>query len=209
MAKKISFARKAGRVIKSIVKIALVLVLSALMALGNTTLPTYARMINDMMGYEQSWDNSKVNTAGLDLDYNKTDRTKDTIKDAERSLDEQIAAEGYVLLKNSGNAMPFAQGTTFSFFGESGKTLASSFAGGSGSYDSLNSAFEAEGMSVNKTLEDFYTTGAGKDYALGKGSVGWGDSEDFSINECPLSVLQGADGVLDSAQGTVVSALLV
>lgn len=208
MAKKISFARKAGRVIKSIVKIALVLVLSALMALGNTTLPTYARMINDMMGYEQSWDNSKVNTAGLDLNYNKTDRTKDTIKDAERSLDEQIAAEGYVLLKNSGNAMPFAQGTTFSFFGESGKTLAgqtlaSSSTGGSGSYDSLNSAFEAEGMSVNKTLEDFYMKGAGKDYALGKGSVGWGDSEDFSINECPLSVLQGADGVLDSAQGTV------
>lgn len=149
-----------------------------------------------------------MDTAGLDLEYNKADYTTDTIKDAEKSLDEQIAGEGYVLLKNDGNTMPFARGTTFSFFGESGKTLsgqttASSYLGTSDSYDSLNEAFEAEGMNVNATLEDFYLTGAGKDYSLGKGSISWGDAEDFSINECPLSVLQGSDGVLDSAKGTV------
>jgi len=59
-----------------------------------------------------------------------------------------------VLLKNDAKTMPFAAGTTFSFFGESsrsltGQTTASSYLGGSGSYDGLNAAFAAEGMNVN------------------------------------------------------------
>ena len=116
MARKISTARKVGRVIKSILKIVLVIILAALMALGNGVLPGYARMVNVMLGYEQSWDNSKTDTTGLDLEYNKADYATDTIKDAEKALDEQLAAEGYVLLKNDGDTMPFASGTTFSFF---------------------------------------------------------------------------------------------
>ena len=196
MARKISTARKVGRVIKSILKIVLVIILAALMALGNGVLPGYARMVNVMLGYEQSWDNSKTDTTGLDLEYNKADYATDTIKDAEKALDEQLAAEGYVLLKNDGDTMPFASGTTFSFFGESSRSAFSS-------YDKLNAAFESEGFSVNQTLEDFYSKGAGKDYKLGAGSVSFGDSEDFSINECPLSVVQSSDGVLDSAEGTV------
>ena len=41
----------------------------------------------------------------------------------------------------------------------------------------------------------------GKDYVMGPGSVSYGDDEDFSINECPLSVMRDA-GVLDSMEGT-------
>ena len=44
-------------------------------------------------------------------------------------------------------------------------------------------------------------TGAGKDNALGAGSIGYGVGEDFSINECPLSVMEDS-GVLASAEGT-------
>lgn len=54
MAKRISTARKVGRVIKSVLKTVLVVLLSALMVAGNTVLPTYARMLNNMLGYEQS-----------------------------------------------------------------------------------------------------------------------------------------------------------
>ena len=63
MAKQISTARKVGRVIKSIVKIALVLVLVVLMAAGNLVLPSYDRMVNSMLnGFDQSWDNSNAST---------------------------------------------------------------------------------------------------------------------------------------------------
>lgn len=132
MAKQISTARKVGRVVKSVLKVAVALVLVALLCVGNIVVPSVIsgmempRMINNILGYEQSWDNSGVNDDGLDLEYYKADYTSETIKDAERALDEQIAAEGYVLLQNDAESLPLAEGTTLSFFGESVKTLSSS-----------------------------------------------------------------------------------
>lgn len=202
----VSRARKVGRVIKTILKSALVVVLAALMVAVNMLLPGYSRMLNNMTGINQSWNNT-VSTDGVDLQYNKADYTKDTIGDAEKALDQQIAAEGIVMLKNDDNALPYAAGTTFSFFGENSKLLGASqsimsmVTGSKPTSDALNSALEAEGFSVNTTLQDFYANGAGKDYSMGSGSVSFGDGEDFSINECPLSVMQDA-GVLDSTKGT-------
>ena len=42
-----------------------------------------------------------------------------------------------------------------------------------------------------------------RDYGLGVGSVSYGDDEDFSINECPLSVMKAEPGLTDSMKNTV------
>ena len=209
MAKQISTARKVGRVIKSILKLALAFVLAALMAAGNLVLPGFSRMGNSFLGgYSQSWDNSNLNTAGLDLDYNKPDYDSESIKDAEKDLDRRLAAEGVVLAQNDGDALPLAKGTKLSFFGANSRTLGSAQSmltaatgGSSSSSAALNAALEAHGLSANTTLQEFYSEGAGKDYVQGAGSVSFGDAEDFRLNECPISVMQGA-GVLDSAKDT-------
>ena len=94
VAKQVSTARKVGRVVKSVLKVAVALVLVALLCVGNIVVPSVIsglempRMINNILGYEQSWDNSGVDDDGLDLEYYKADYTSETIKDAERALDE-------------------------------------------------------------------------------------------------------------------------
>ena len=212
MAKQISTARKVGRVVKTVLKSVVAVVLVALLGVNNLVLPGlysgFDRMVDSMLGYEQSWDNSGVNADGLDLDYNKADyQSVDELKAAAEELDKQIAAEGYVLLQNEDESLPLPEGTTLSFFGESVKSLAASqsmmtmVTGSAADTSALASALEAHGLSANQELLDFYTTGAGKDYAMGAGSISFGDDEDFSINECPLSVLE-ENGVLDSAEGT-------
>ena len=52
-----------------------------------------------MLGYKKSWDNSKVQTDGLNLDYNTSDYTADNIGAAEADLTDRINSEGVVLLK--------------------------------------------------------------------------------------------------------------
>ena len=211
MAKKVSTARKVGRVVKTILKTVLVLVLSAVMVAMNVIVPSQGmivRMANNMLGYQQGW-TTPDGAKDVDAEYYKSDFTADEIADAEKALDTQIASEGYVLLKNDDATMPFAEGTTFSFFSENVKNLTATqslmtqFLGASGDENKLAASFEAEGLHVNDTLMEFYTKGAGAAYTMGSGSIGFGASEDFAINECPLSELEAADGVLDSAKGTV------
>ena len=213
MAKQISTARKVGRVVKSVVKVAVAVVFVALLAVNNFVLPGlysgFSRMVDSMLGYEQSWDNGGVDASGLDLDYNKADYASvDELKAAAGELDKQIAAEGYVLLQNEGESLPLAEGTTLSFFSESVKNLTSSQSmvsqltgGGKVDNSTFLSTFAAHGLTVNEELLDFYTSGEGAAYTMGSGSISFGDDEDFSINECPLSVMEES-GVLASAEGT-------
>ena len=176
---------------------------------ANTILPNYSQVINSYLGVEQGWDNSGVNTDGLDLQYNKADYTREEIAEPERSLDERIAAEGIVLLKNDDASLPLAAGTTLSFVGGNARDLGAGSAGILASLtgaegetvDVVTPAMEAAGLQVNGTLVEFYASGAGSEYVLGPGSVSYGDSEDFSINECPLSVME-SEGVLGSLEGT-------
>ena len=211
MAKQISTARKVGRVIKSILKTVVAIVLVVAMVGGNLMISTvgasYSRMINELLGIEQSWNNSGVDTSGVDTEYNKADYTSDTIGDAQSSFDKQLTAEGIVLAQNDDNSLPLAAGTTLTFFGGNSRTLggstslAASYLGGSNGGEALANALSAHGLSVNQTMSDFYGTGAGSSYVLGTGSQSYGKGEDFRINECPLSVLE-ENGVLDSAAGT-------
>ena len=87
--------------------------------------------------------------------------------------------------------MPYSTDTTFSFVSHS----AVSYIGGN--KVDMKTAFEDAGFGVNEDLWKFYSEGNGKDYGLGVGSVSYGDDEDFSINECPLSVMQAEPGLTD------------
>lgn len=200
--------RSAKRIVGIVVSAVLAVALVAVVVAANTVLPKFNQIINSYFGVEQSWDNSDANTDGLDLTYNKADYDRGSIAEAEKTLDKEISGEGYVLLKNDGS-LPLSQGTTLSFvsgnsrdFGVKAKSMLETTLGiEGGSTDALTPAMEQAGFSVNKTLTDFYANGKGKDYVMGPGSVSYGDDEDFSINECPLSVMRDA-GVLDSMENT-------
>ena len=200
--------RSAKRIVGIVVSCVLAVALVAVIVAANTVLPKFNQIINSYFGVEQSWDNSEAATDGLDLTYNKADYDRGSIAEAEKTLDKEISGEGYVLLKNDGS-LPLEKGTTLSFvsgnsrsLGVKAKSMLETTLGiEGGSTDALTPAMEQAGFSVNKTLTDFYANGKGKGYVMGPGSVSYGDDEDFSINECPLSVMRDA-GVLDSMENT-------
>lgn len=207
--------KKAGRfpIVRTVVSGILIVALVAVMVAGNMLIPENKNVINAYLG-----DTSTASiilpdsyTEDLDLEYNKCDYTPEEMEQAEHALGQKLVGEGVVLLKNEDHFMPFGQNTTFSFFGRSSTKIVSNalydvmlqmgFSPNPG--ETLNTAFTAAGFKVNQTLWDFYDSGNGSSYGLGPGSVRFGESEDFSINECPLSELKKESGLLDSAKNTV------
>ncbi|SFC65913.1 glycoside hydrolase family 3 N-terminal domain-containing protein [Butyrivibrio sp. YAB3001] len=186
-----------GTIIRSILIVFLAMIIVAL----NSILPNYARMADSMIGgINTKKDNSKVDTTGLDLEYNKADYTKDSIKEAEAELHQRIADEGTILLSNEESALPKAADSVFSFFSVNSATVTAngSMTGGR----SLKDIFSNAGVALNTELFEFYKEQS-KNYGLGSGSISYGDVEDFSINEVPLSVLLENGSVMDSVKGTV------
>lgn len=194
----------------SSILIALILVV---VIVANMMIPPNLSVINGTLGDKTTISIKQPDSynESLDLQYNKADFTPEEMAAAERALNEQIAGEGIVLLKNDDNTMPFSTDTTFSFFGRSALKLV-----GNSLYETLlalgfptdpgatlKTAFQESGFSINETLWSFYESGNGSGYGLGVGSLNYGESEDFSINECPLDVMKAESGLLDSAQGTV------
>lgn len=195
--------QKALLALRTLVCGVLVAVLLAGIVGVNTLVPSFDRMGNSILnGFDRRIDNSKAKTDGLDLQYNKPDYTRDAIGAAEDDLAGRIAAEGVVLLENRDGVLPMAADTTFSLVSVNSATVK---AGGGllGGGVDLKTLFQNTGVGLNDTLWDFYANGGGKGYGLATGSISFGDAEDFRINECPLSVMQGAEGVLDSLNGTV------
>ena len=85
------------------------------------------------------------------------------------ALTQQVEAEGAALLMNNNNALPLTADAKVSTFSSSSVNLVY---GGTGSgnidastADTLRTALEKVGVTVNPTLWDFYTVGAGKDYS--------------------------------------------
>lgn len=204
--------KKVGKMILSIFKWSLLTIISllsiGLIMFGNIILPSSSKMGNNFLGYDKGWDNSKVDTSGLDLQYTVSDYTKDDIPKATKELSTEIAQEGVVLLKNDKESLPLAKDTEISFFGVNSRRGQSNASGvvallgtflGSGSTD-LKSNFEQAGFSVNDTLWNYYQEN-GDGYGLSEGSISYGDAENFAINELPLEKLEKAS-VLDSAKGT-------
>ena len=165
----------------------------------------YDAVIRDFMGVIGKTNVSEVND-GLDKAYNK--KKFDTVKeldDYEKELVRDIGGEGYVLLKNDGASLPLKASSKVSLFSHSSTDiLAGDTGSGTGAVNvNMKEAFSAQGFEVNQKLWDFYTSGRGKNYIRGTGSVNYGHGEEtWVINECPLSVLQSESGLLESAKDT-------
>lgn len=198
---------KAGKVIKTVLSSVLCILLAVVMAAANTVLASNNRMVNMIASQMvkqpiKNIDNSKAETENLNLNYNESDYTKESIAEAEDVLKNQISEEGIVLMKNENNALPIAEDSTLSFFSVNSTTL--SIGGGMlGGGIPLKDAVEADGLNVNTTLWDFYSAQSKEGFGLASGSISFGDAEDFSINEVPLSALKEDAAVLDSVKGTV------
>ena len=123
------------------------------------------------------------------------------------ALTQQVEAEGAALLMNNNNALPLAADAKVSTFSSSSVNLVY---GGTGSgnidastADTLRTALEKVGVTVNPTLWDFYTVGAGKDYARYKSGTVAKSSEvtaevpwDVYTDEVKDSVAQYGDAAI-------------
>ena len=190
---------KRSKVVKTILSAVVCVILAVAMILANTLQKDNTRQVDNTMKTNLNRaDNTGVDLNGCDPEYNKADYTEEELEEKELDLKRRMAEEGTVLLKNEDGALPVAADTCYSLL--SANTTKLLVTDGMGkSRENLKQMFEGSGASVNETLWDFYS--GQKDYGLGDGSISWGDEEDFSINECPLSELEEA-GVLDSLNGT-------
>ena len=140
--------------------------------------------------------------------YKSEFKTEEERNNKGSELVKQVEAEGASLLTNNANALPLTKGAKVSLFSTSSVNIVY---GGTGSgnvdatkFDNLMTALTKEGFSVNKTLWDFYETGAAKDYTRGNaGAVvqdsatasGYGSAE---IVEAPWELYGKTEGVLES-----------
>lgn len=148
-------------------------------------------------------------SANVDLQYHKSSyKNADDLRAYQEQLCEDIAAEGIVMLKGKDYLPLDASKTTLSLFSHSSVDFVY---GGTGSGTNstennvnLKQGLEQAGFTVNQKLWDFYATGKGSsnDYKRGEGAIMYGGSEDWSINECPLSVIQSEAGLTDTFAGT-------
>ena len=151
-------------------------------------------------------------TLGADVEYYKSDfDSASELYAYEEKKVAEIAEEGIALLENNG-VLPLAKGTTLSIFSHSSVDLVSGGSGsGSGSFEltkDLKEGLENAGLKVNEALWNFYKSGAGSSYKRGTGVINYGADLDWSINECPLNVIQKDSAVMGSLKGTVAMFVL-
>ena len=146
-------------------------------------------------------------TLGADVEYYKSDfDSASELYAYEEKKVAEIAEEGITLLENNG-ILPLAKGTKLSIFSHSSVDLVSGGSGsGSGSFEltsDLKTGLEGAGLEVNETLWNFYKNGKGSSYKRGTGVINYGADLDWSINECPLSVITADSTVVNSFNDTV------
>ena len=188
---------------KSIISGVLAAVLLAGTAVGNvvafTTLDGLATSYFGTVGGAGS------SAAADSVFYEREYATADDLYTAETDLATQMAQEGVVLLKNDG-LLPLGKGGTVSLFGTAAVNLITGGSGSGAGTTELNidfkTALNAAGIEVNETLWDFYKNAVSGDYGLGAGSIMYGQSFDWSINEVPASALQAQTGLEDTYTGT-------
>ncbi len=154
----------------------------------------------------------KGDTLGADVEYYKSDfNSASELYAYEEKKVAEIAEEGITLFENNG-VLPLKVGTTISIFSHSSVDLVSGGSGsGSGSFEltkDLKEGLENAGLKVNETLWNFYKSGDGSSYKRGTGVINYGADLDWSINECPLSVITGNRAVMNSLDGTVAMFVL-
>lgn len=85
---------------------------------------------------------------------------KDEVYQAANKLNEHICEEGFVLLKNEGNALPLTSGSRITVFGKNSVNLAYGGSGSSGGDKSaaidLYTSLQNAGFAVNPAMKPFY-----------------------------------------------------
>lgn len=203
-----------AKVFTIIVASLLALLVAFAIALPAVTVTQFDAVMRDFFGTagRKTEGVESEETKNLDKQYNKSDYADKTELDRkEAEFVREAGAEGFVLLENSSEAnkgLPIKTSETskkkLSLFSKNSVNM---IAGGTGSgvgyiNGDLKTALEAQNYIVNETLWNFYKTGKGAGYKLGEGVLGFGSSYNWSINECPLSVMEGEAGLLDSAKDT-------
>ena len=142
-----------------------ILVIAVIVA--NVLLMQYANLITRVMNHT---DTMTVKKSELSADaeveeednvYFKSDFSgEEELVAYQTRISQEIEAEGIVLLRNAGNALPLAKGARISIFGQA-STQFRYGGGGSGAIDesgllNLRDAFVQEGFQVNDKLWDMY-----------------------------------------------------
>lgn len=148
--------------------------------------------------------NADTNARYYSPDFN----TEQEMLDYGKAVSKQVEAEGAILFKNENNALPLKSGAKISCFSTSAVNLVY---GGTGSgaidtskADTLKSALEKEGFSVNKALWDFYETGEASEYCRGKSGY---LPKESAIYEAPWSLY--SEDVLNSVEKYNDTAIIV
>lgn len=122
-------------------------------------------------------------------DFKSSYETKQALQAAQIETCNQIEAEGAVLIKNDNSALPLAEGTKVSVFGQHAHEMLTSGSGSGSIGDSSKTLYDilkASGLDVNKTLWDFYLNNGVKSLGHGPALTGSAQTQDdWSINECP------------------------
>ena len=187
------------------IALALVLLLGFTFALNYLSLTKFDNIFEKFFGSRPA--GVRGETLGADVEYYKSDfNSPAELYAYEEAKVAEIVEEGITLFENDG-ILPLAQGTKLSIFSHSSVDLVSGGSGsGSGSFEltsDLKTGLEAAGLVVNQSLWDFYKTGAGSSYKRGIGVINYGADLDWSINECPLSVITSDSSLVSSFDDTV------
>lgn len=191
---------------------AMAVILAFLVLLNSLSLTVFDAIFSRYLG--------KIKLSGEENLYYSSDYdSNQELIAAEQETCEEIAANGIVLLENKeGSQLPYAKGTTFSVFSHSSVdwvATGSGSGGGTGNgnikdvYPTVKEVLENGGFHVNETLWKFYESGNGSSYVRGIGSVDYGKSDpDFSIHECPLSVIKSEKGLENTFDDTTAMFVL-
>ena len=163
---------------------------------GNTIANQYATTINVAL------DTSYSKVVGYDKDaiYFASDfENEDARWDYEKELCAQVEAEGAALLKNDNAALPLAGGAKVSLFARGSVELM--YGGtGSGSVDTsaaptLKDALTAEGISINETLWNWYTSTSDKYGRKTPASISDAlvANTQYGVNEAPWAEVESAN----------------
>mgnify|MGYP002523041372 CR=1 FL=1 len=191
---------------------------------GTIVTDNYDDVINQALGLTekanqkiQVGDTSKIDSKYFKSDYDSTDE----LKKADYDVAERLTEEGCVLLKNENEALPLTKTQKVTILGHSS---CNTFVCGTGSADikadgapTLYETLTANGISVNKTVWDYYQDMVKKGtYATnpkkGDNSIRNGDGTvkgSYTVNEIPWATLTAASGVSSSLDEYNDAAIMV
>ena len=139
--------------------------------------------------------------------------SKDEALSNAQAVNRKLAQEGFVLLKNEGEALPLKEGAKISVFGKNSVNL--SYGGsGSGGFDTsgnkdLYAALDEAGFSTNQTLKKFYenNSASGPAREANSSDLDSGNNQKLSTAETPQS--KYTDAVKGSYKDYADAALVV